>query len=386
MKRLLAPLAIVAVASLIGLLLFEMALRLLGFTSPTWYRPDAELGWTLRPGVAGWHTKEGRAFVEASSAGWRDIEHTVDKPTDVYRIAVLGDSYSEAMQVDRDEAFWALLPERLIACGFARGKRIEVLNFGVSGYGTAQEYLVLESQAMRYRPDLVLLQFTNGNDVRNNSQALEEDKLRPFYLLEADNTLRLDRSFASEADYLRRSSTGHETLRKLSDRSRIVQLVQTVRSQPLMPQAKAAPAGVEQGLEPLVLAPPVDPLWEEAWQITEKLLAKTAAYARQHGAQFMLVTVPYAIQVHPDPLVRVALQDKLGVPDLFYPDSRIAGISRRNAFRAVLLAPEMQGLAETHQTYFHGFPDIGMGRGHWNAEGHRAAAEIIGRRLCSAGG
>jgi hypothetical protein len=31
-----------------------------------------------------------------------------------------------------------------------------VLNFAVGGYGTAQEYVQLETAAIRYQPDLVL--------------------------------------------------------------------------------------------------------------------------------------------------------------------------------------------------------------------------------------
>jgi hypothetical protein len=42
----------------------------------------------------------------------------------------------------------------------------------------------------------------------------------------------------------------------------------------------------------------------------------------------------------------------------------------------------MQPLAESRKAYFHGFANIGMGRGHWNAEGHRAAAELIAQHLC----
>jgi hypothetical protein len=298
----------------------------------------------------------------------------------VYRIAVLGDSYSEAMQVERDQAFWALLPERLQACGFQPGRSIEVLNFGVSGYGTAQQYVMLESTAMRYAPDLVLLQFTNGNDVKDNSFALSDEKSRPFFMLERDGGLRIDESFAASPGFRRSASLILQFLRQSTDRSRVLQLVRGTRQISLLRKAHAD--GVEQGLEPVVLAPPRELIWEEAWRITEGLIARTRDYAVRNGARFLVVTVPYAIQVHPDRKVRDALQAKLGVSDLFYPDRRIAEFGKRHGIEAVTIAPQMQRLAEESGAYFHGFEQVGMGRGHWNPAGHRAAADIIARRLC----
>ena len=53
---------------------------------------------------------------------------------------MLGDAFSEAMQVALEDSYWAQLPERLESCGFRPGKRIEVLNFGVRDYGTAQAW------------------------------------------------------------------------------------------------------------------------------------------------------------------------------------------------------------------------------------------------------
>ena len=45
-------------------------------------------------------------IVAATVAGARDQDHRRHKPAGVYRIAVLGDSFSEAMQVGREQAFW----------------------------------------------------------------------------------------------------------------------------------------------------------------------------------------------------------------------------------------------------------------------------------------
>ena len=383
MKRLLVPVAVIAASTLFALLLAEIALRVIGFSSPVWYRPDPELGWTLRPGLEAWYTNEGKALVRVNATGMRDRDHPVEKAANVYRIAVLGDSYAEALQVAAEEAFWAVLPRELERCGFAGGRKIEVLNFGISGYGTAQELALLESRALRYRPDLVLLQFTNGNDVSNNHYALEAKKTRPFYRLNPDGSLWRDDSFTSSAPFAEHSSRRNELLRRAADYSRVLQLVRSVQSGMLFRQAHADGAGVEQGLEAVVLAAPREPNWEEAWTITERLIAKAADTAKRGGAQFLVVTVPYAIQVHPDAAVRKALEAKLGVADLFYPDNRVAGFAKRHGIQSVPLALEMQRLAEERKAYFHGFDNIGMGRGHWNAEGHRTAAELIARHLCA---
>lgn len=348
---------------------------------PIWYRPDPALGWVPRPNFAGWFTKEGRAFVSVNSAGLRDAEHTPDKPAGVYRIAVLGDSYSEAMQVPVERAYWALLPKRLEACGFQPGKRIEVLNFGVSGYGTAQEYVMLRSRAVRYQPDLVLLQFTNGNDVKDNSFVLEEDRNRPFFRYK-QGKLVMDSSFAASPSFHNRTSETFGLLRELADHSRLVQLARAMRERWRTAPAGAQPAGIEEGLDRAPLTPPRDARWDEAWRITEALILSIRDYAERHGARFMMMSVPFAIQVHPDAQLREALRAKLGVPDLFYPDRRLAEFAKRSGVLIVPLSPEMQRYAQATGTFLHGFPDGRPGFGHWNQAGHDLAATLIARQLC----
>jgi len=90
-KRFALPAVLVLASALFALVLAEMALRVVGFSAPIWHQPDAQLGWKLRPGIAAWFTKEGRAFVRTNAQGARDRDHALHKPEDVYRIAVLGD-------------------------------------------------------------------------------------------------------------------------------------------------------------------------------------------------------------------------------------------------------------------------------------------------------
>src|SRR4051812_44993363 len=149
-------LALAAASVAFALVLGEAALRVVGFSYPNFWKPDPVVGTALTPGMEGWQRDEGKAYIKVSAQGLRDREHSVAKPAGTYRIAVLGDSYAEAMQVDMDRAFWALLPQKLEACGFAAGEKVETLNFGVSGYGTAHELLMLQDRVWQYSPDMVL--------------------------------------------------------------------------------------------------------------------------------------------------------------------------------------------------------------------------------------
>ena len=170
-----------------------MGLRVLGIAFPEFSRPDDELGWAPIPGVEGTYAVEGRTFLRINADGFRDEEHALAKPEATLRIAVLGDSFTEAREVPLEETYWKVMERRLADCAISQERGVEVLNFGVNGYGTAQEYLVLEAHVWKYRPDIVLLAVFTGNDVWNNSRALDGHEHRPYFVL-SDGALMLDDS------------------------------------------------------------------------------------------------------------------------------------------------------------------------------------------------
>jgi lysophospholipase L1-like esterase len=386
-KSALANIALVAASMLVALLLIEVALRVADFSYPAFYRPDDQLGLRLRAGAEGWSRSEGEAFIKINSAGFRDRERTLAKPPEVFRIAVLGDSYAEALQVDLEKTFEAQLEERLNACKASGGKRIEVLNFGVSGYGTAQQLLNYRHFAAQYSPDLVLVAFFAGNDIRNNSRDLEPEKVRPFFVLDGDKLVE-DRSFATSAEFQRRTNR----LRAVLDQLRVLRLVQLVyfikdRVQLGGGPAHAQPAaGAEAGLDDAVYREPATPQWRAAWAVTERLLARLRDETQVAGAKLLVATLSTGIQVHPDPAARAEFMRTRGVDDLFYPDRRIEQITARLGVQSILLAPKFQSVAEREKVFLHGFPNTRLGTGHWNEAGHRLAASIIAEELCRGGG
>ncbi len=78
------------------------------------------------------------------------------------RIAVLGDSYVFGHGVEEDETFAARMRELR--------PDWEVLNFGVTGYSTDQELLLLENVVLPLEPNLVLVCLYR-NDILDNGQA-----------------------------------------------------------------------------------------------------------------------------------------------------------------------------------------------------------------------
>src|SRR6266516_4100591 len=126
---------------LFGLLMSEIFLRVIGYSYPLFYTTDYYRGFALHPNVEGQYQPEGRSHVRIHSEGLRDREHTKAKPANTNRIAVLGDSFVEAMHVPMEQTFWWLLQQRVQECNAFPGKQVEVINFGVSGYGTAQELM-----------------------------------------------------------------------------------------------------------------------------------------------------------------------------------------------------------------------------------------------------
>src|SRR5437762_3438647 len=93
LHRRFAKLLVIVGGILAGLVIAEVALRVSGFNYFNAYIADEVVGFSLRPGAEGWWKREGLTYVKINSQGFRDREHTIAKPADTLRIAVLGDSF-----------------------------------------------------------------------------------------------------------------------------------------------------------------------------------------------------------------------------------------------------------------------------------------------------
>lgn len=136
------------------------------------YRYDNTLGWFPIENSSKVFYGCRRITVKHNSYGFRDHEYGEKiKP----RIVFLGDSFVWGYDAEEGERFTDRLqvsiPDR------------EILNFGVSGYGTDQEYLLLKQRFSHFKPDVVFL-IVNETDYWYNNTNNYHGYYKPYFAIE----------------------------------------------------------------------------------------------------------------------------------------------------------------------------------------------------------
>ena len=226
---------LIAGGLLIGLLVPEVALRIAGVEYKLYRIVDDDKGWIYRPGDAGWYRLEGESYVTINREGFLDRDHDEAKPKDVFRIALLGDSFVAAREVPPENEFATILEQTLDGCEALQGQAAEVVKFGIAGYGTDQELITLRQNVWKYDPDLVVLAFFTENDIANNTRYLNDHLYnvqkpgKPYFIFDERQELVIDDSFLSSEAYLAQKSWQHQVYQSLKSRLRLLQVMSRVK-------------------------------------------------------------------------------------------------------------------------------------------------------------
>ena len=178
----------VGISLLAALLLAEVTLRVLfarELTVPNdernlLYRYDSVLGWFPVASSSNQFLGSRRITAVHNREGFRaaaDYSRS-EKPGIVF----LGDSFVWGYDVEVGERFSEKLQ--------AKHPEWSIYNFGVSGYGTDQEYLLLQQRFEAYRPQVVFLMYEQGTDDTDNSTNRRWGYYKPYYIVK-DSRLEL---------------------------------------------------------------------------------------------------------------------------------------------------------------------------------------------------
>lgn len=273
---------------------------------------DAVRGWRNVPNARGRiATEEYARDIVYNGRGMRGPVRPYEKPAGVYRIILVGDSfvdgYTEALGDRVGDALERLLNET------SPDRPTEVVSLGVGGYSTDQELLWLESEGLRYEPDLVVLLFY-ANDIWYNSRDRYWRGGKPLFVLSGDSLVltnvpvsqpeaepALDPGIASRLNrWVRENSKLYWLLaRAIQNQPRLYGLaVRLGLTQPSPEMVFDAGQGRVIAGEFSVFRK--DPLAEaeQAWRLTDELVRRMAASARSTGSGFLAMLVPFRGRVY----------------------------------------------------------------------------------------
>lgn len=287
--------------------------------------PHPKFGWTLEKGAEYQISlREKTISVKYNDQGQRDVVHAVAKPPGVFRVVVLGDSYMEAYSVSLEDSFSRQLERKMRALGY----NAEVINLGVGGYGTFQEYITYLIVAKKYSPDLVLLGFDLENDLVDNSLELSlatrgrtNMKLisRPFLIKDKNEIWRIitidyestkNRYLKAKAELEQRAKSRSDSLLyRIVDSSALLSLLYNLVKDDS--PATGSLAGLGEGwISSMAKLPDkqwnakygayacsITPSYHQAWEITERILVSLKERVELSGSKLGIFTIPSQLEI-----------------------------------------------------------------------------------------
>jgi len=156
---------LVLVLSLLVLFAVELILR----TIPNASRKIKQYGWATQGNI------KYRKMVKDSPGNTVEViveyfdygfKRWGDPNTQKVKMFIIGDSYTQMDRVSNGEEWYSFLEKEL---------NLELFVYGAGGYGSLQEYMVLNDFIDKIKPDLIILQFCD-NDFENNLYELDLSK------------------------------------------------------------------------------------------------------------------------------------------------------------------------------------------------------------------
>jgi len=121
--------------------------------------------------------------IRINSDGLRDVEHSVAKPKNTVRIAIVGDSHEFGQGVELEETYSKVLEKRLNEECL---KKYETILLAVPGYDIWQKIEFLRVKGLKYSPDIIIIGIGIDDLVNTSKLAelheIERKKLRELGL------------------------------------------------------------------------------------------------------------------------------------------------------------------------------------------------------------
>jgi len=341
---------------------------------------DERRGWALRPGNYSYFDPKSvrRVDLRINELGLRNAPLAPAPLPGVRRVTLLGDSFIFGAPVAEDATIAAQLQA-------LAGSAHEIVNVGVPGYGTGQEYLLVEElRAKGYElgAKLVLVFFTN--DILDNLGleygTLQRNAVQPVFGIDANGNLRLTPGRPPRKSWAVGEARGGGLLGEslFLGFMRYQLEVVAVSFPGILAAAQAVGIAPALPRTPGVIAGWYGPQWEARWQVTSDLVEYLVGALRRTSVppEVYIAFIPSPFQVHESfrrTVAAAASSDErcagfLSDPDR--PQRVLEALARRLEVPFVDLTPALRSAAERATLYF-------PREGHFNEAGSAIAAQVL---------
>lgn len=367
MRRVIGRALLVVLGLILGLGVFEGAVFLWSvayYHADYFLEPHPLLGFSFAPGRTGvWRTRDISTRITINSHGLHDVEHSYLPQPRVTRILVLGDSYAAGMEVPIKDLFSTQLQ---LILKETYGRETEVINAGVTGYDTTQEFLFFEIEGVKYHPDIVLLAFYNENDPGNNIGISGVVPSRyPYYTMDSEGHLMLQYVL---------------TFRPVSHPRPFWRNMAIMRYFFWDLGAQLDDVGVP--LDRYLSGYQVAGEGDKAWRITDAILDELEEKAKSSGASLFILGIPGPMEFRHSVFASLTAHSpslRTIRWDLDRPERELRKYCTGRKIPFFSLRPFFVDLGQDVVKLY--YPS----HVHWNPRGHRLVAEQAARQLVKAG-
>jgi lysophospholipase L1-like esterase len=348
------------------------------------YCYDAYYGWEYCKNVAGRVVRKDYSHVvRTGDNGQRDFGD-IEKGKN--NIVVLGDSFTSNIGIENTSDVFTEVLEKML-------RNYNVINLGVNGYGTTQEYLRLKRLGFEYNPDIVILMFYVRNDFFDNVGLHDWIKgyERPLFVRSEGELTLTNIPVPKKPDSVQKSPASPDTKSKsiiqmLVRHSRLVALIRKELPQTRPGQwirQKFRSQDNEQlkrqkfsKMPPEVLLVSEDDGIKEAYVITCDILAMISTELRQKEVEFYVFVIPTIFQVRNDYFQKIK-RFGMSQTDRFKPNELLHKCGDEKEVNVLDLAPYLVEAENNYAQPYLYYPN----EHHWTIAGNRMVASFIYDKL-----
>jgi hypothetical protein len=285
-----------------------------------------------------------------NSQGFKDLEFTVEKPAETYRILGIGDSFAYGV-VPYQYNYLTLLEKKLNQSG----RKTEVINMGIPGLGPRDYLSILVNEGLKLNPDRIVLSFYVGNDFLDNYMTANLRKEEKSYIIALIKSL-----IKIQSHY---QGTFINPVLKYED------------NQPTIDDAKYFKNALSQSN--MFVRNPPDDIFKGFVEDAMQDLIKIKQIADSQNIPLTIVIIPSEVQVNSQfqqQVKRAFDPNNPNTLDFQLPNRMLTERLRQANIDYLDLLPDF--IATSKKTRLYKPNDT-----HWNIAGNRLAAELITQHL-----